>query len=305
MSGSGGGPWKVDPKEVAQKTRKEEKKALDDDYETKVNEVLAQNLTEYNNRDVEKIKSILDNIISNLGDEVEGAIDLLFGGSVSKHTYIEGLSDIDALVIFNDTELANRSPAELRDILGKITKELYESENVSVGNLAVTVKTDGQVIQLLPTLRVDDGFKISSKNGKEWSSIQPQRFSESLIELNKKNGGKIIPTIKLAKAIIYTLPSQQQLSGYHVESLAVQVFKNYNGPTTPKVMLEYFFENAGNVVKKPIKDVTGQSSHVDDYLGLENSPQRRIVSLALNRISRRMKNADGMLSVEEWNPLFG
>lgn len=306
MSGSGGGPWKkVDPKELAQKTRKEEKKTLDDDYETKVNEVLAQNLTEYNNRDVEKIKSILDNIISNLGDEVEGAIDLLFGGSVSKHTYIDGLSDIDALVIFNDTELANRSPAELRDILGKITKELYKSENVSVGNLAVTVKTDGQVIQLLPTLQVDDGFKISSNNGKEWSSIQPQRFSESLTELNNKNGGKIIPTIKLAKAIIYTLPSQQQLSGYHVESMAVQVFKNYNGPITPKAMLEYFFENAGNVVKKPIKDVTGQSSHVDDYLGLENSPQRRIVSLALDRISRRMKNADGMLSVEEWNPLFG
>ena len=191
-------------------------------------------LSEYNDRDVDTIKNILDNIISDLGDEVEGAIDLLFGGSVEKHTYIDGLSDIDALVIFNDTELVDHSPEELRDLLGKIIKDRYGDENVFIGNLAVTVRTKGQVIQLLPTLRIDDGFKISSNNGKEWSAIQPQKFSDSLTTLNKKNGGKLIPTIKLAKAIIYTLPNQQQLSGYHVESLALEVLENMMALLLPK-----------------------------------------------------------------------
>ena len=70
-------------------------------------------------------------------------------------------------------------------------------------------------------------------------------------------------------------------------------------------MLTHFFEQSATIVKKPIKDSTGQSVHVDGYLGTENSTQRRIVSMALERISRRIRNADGMCSVEQWGKILG
>jgi hypothetical protein len=116
--------------------------------------------------------------------------------------------------------------------------------------------------------------------------------------------GKLVPCIKLAKAIIATLPEQRQLTGYHTESLAIQVFKDYKGPKTSKAMLRHFFENAPGHVKEPIRDSSGQSVYVDEYLGEANSLGRRIAADALGRIARKIRNADGARSVERWRELF-
>ncbi len=306
MSGSGGGPWReTSPDKLAQQIREAEQEELDKSYETEVNNLLAKLLTGYNDRDVDAISRILDKIIEDFGDMVEDSVELVFGGSVSKHTYVDGFSDIDALVCLNQERFKDTTPEELRRFLGTILKERYGEDKVTVGNLAVTVETQGFTIQLLPALRMEEGCKISSNNGKDWSRIHPERFADTLTQSNKENGGKVIPTIKLAKAIITTLPPQQQLTGYHVEALAVQIFKQYTGAKTPKAMLEYFFNQAGSFVRKPIVDTTGQSVHVDEYLGPENSTSRRSISLSLDRISRRMKNADGMHSTDQWNTLLG
>lgn len=56
---------------------------------------------------------------------------------------------------------------------------------------------------------------------------------------------------------------------------------------------------------KPIRDASGQSVHVDEYLGAANSLPRRIVADTLARIGRRIRNADGAKSVERWRELFG
>jgi len=116
--------------------------------------------------------------------------------------------------------------------------------------------------------------------------------------------GKLVPCIKLAKAIIATLPEQRQLTGYHTESLAIQIFKGYDKPTTPKDMIRYFFEHAPDHVKEPIRDASGQSVYVDEYLGEKNSLERRIVADALGRIARKILNANGSKSVERWKELF-
>ena len=49
-----------------------------------------------------------------LGKSIDGEIDLRFGGSVIKHTDVNGLSDIDALVILNGSELEHKSPEEVK-----------------------------------------------------------------------------------------------------------------------------------------------------------------------------------------------
>lgn len=111
--------------------------------------------------------------------------------------------------------------------------------------------------------------------------------------------------MKLAKAIVSQLPEQQRLSGYHAEALAINVFRGYDGPRTPKAMLRYFFDKAQDHVKSPIKDSTGQSVRVDEYLGPENSLERRIVADALGRVARRLANADGAQSLEMWRQIVG
>jgi hypothetical protein len=173
--------------------------------------------------------------------------------------------------------------------------------------MAVTVEyDDGMTIQLLPAIKDADGrLHVPSSRQDGWSRINPAAFSEALIRHNQQCGNKLVPTIKLAKAINGTLPEAQRLSGYHMESLGIAAFRDYDGEKTTTVMLPVFFERARELVLSPIRDTTGQSVHVDEYLGPANSPERVAISHVMGRIARRMRNAAAAGSTAQWRSMFG
>ena len=178
---------------------------------------------------------------------------------------------------------------------------------VSAGTLAITVKySDNTEIQLLPAVKTATGYKIAAPDGSNnWSNVvKPRIFAEKLTSVNKDNGNNVVPVVKLAKSIISALPNQRKLSGYHAESLAIEVFKNYKGPHQTKAMLKHFFNEASKKVMNPISDATGQSRHVDDYLGARSSTNRRMVSDSLSQIGRKMNNADAKRDSDTWSNFF-
>lgn len=307
MGGSGGGYFSGsgDPSELARTLRATETQARDEDYETRVNEQLAELLKDFNARDVAVTREILDRVKKELADEIGGTVDLVYGGSVSRHTYLEGLSDTDALVLIDPDDVGRRTPERLKDHFAERLRQVFGKVNVKVGDLAVTVTVRGKEVQLLPAMREGEGYRIAAADARSWSKIRPRAFAEKLTQTNKSQDGKVIPTIKVAKAIIAALPKQQQLTGYHVESLAIEAFKKYEGRRTYKAMVTHFFVRAAELVKAPIADRSGQSVHVDEYLGTANSQQRRGVSQALQRVQRKTQNADASKSVDAWGDLVG
>ncbi len=305
MGGSGGFFSRgFKPDEQRAKVRDAESQAQDQAYQSRVAEVIGQALSQYNSRDSDTIDRILEQIKFELGRSVEGTVNLLFGGSVAKHTYIDGLSDIDALVILSTEDTEGIMPADLRQKFTNILKAKYGDSAVNEGTLAVTVQVDDYKIQLLPALRSGRGLKIPNPDASDWSRIRPRIFAARLTEANRSLNNCLVPTIKLAKAIIDSLPEQRRLTGYHTESLALRIFDGYSGPQTPKAMLQYFFESVPSHVLHRIRDISGQSQYVDEYLGLAGSTQRRVVADAMGRISRIMRNADGALSAERWKQLL-
>lgn len=311
MGGSGGvfggGYTPEKYKKIIEETREQTR---DTQFETEVNGLIGEMLAEYQ-RKTEITTEHLDDIKEIIEEDIGGTFEMRFGGSVSKHTYVDGLSDVDVLVIIDKSELSDASPQEVLNYIKMRLDHanLQNIEDVRIGNLAVTVKfTDGEEIQLLPAVKRYEGYRIPGQNDDGWSNvIRPDKFATKLTQVNQNCGGKVVPVVKLAKDIIARLPEDQQLSGYHIESLAIEVFKSYpsSNPNTPKAMLRYFFERTKEFVKSPIKDRTNQSIHVDDYLGKENSKQRLRIGYTLDRISRRMKNADEISSVEEWESILG
>ena len=305
MAGGGGYfSGSLTPNDLAKRIRQAETKALDDTFETDLGEHLSSLLADFNDRDVEGTREVFDQIKAGLENEIDGTIDTLFGGSISKHTYVDGISDVDALVLLNNSALADKSPNEVKSFLADCLRSRYGEAAVHEGVLAVTVSIHKKTIQLLPALRHEKGVKISGNDGRNWSTINPQGFADSLTKANQRLGGKLVPCIKLIKAIVATLPEKRQITGYHTESMVIKVFKTYDGPKTTKSMLRYFFDHAPTQVTKPIRDSSGQSVHVDEYLGAENSLARRIVADALGRIGRKIRNADGAISLERWKELF-
>lgn len=309
MGGSGGGTFSGrSPEDLREWARKAEDKAGGAAFSAELASLLGALLANFNDRDVEAVNKRLADLKSALSDSLEGSFDHLFGGSVAKHTYVDGLSDIDSLVLIDGSELADSLPATVLAKMSKIlSKHLGSAATVSHGDMAVTIEyKDGMVVQMLPALRTNNGLvKVPSSRTEGWSKIDPIKFQDALTKRNGECGNKLVPTIKLAKAIVGQLPESHRLTGYHVESLAIAAFKDYRGQKTTVGMLPQFFESAKELVLSPIRDRTGQSVHVDDYLGGANSEQRQALGHVLGRVARRIRNASSAGSTDQWRELFG
>jgi len=70
-------------------------------------------------------------------------------------------------------------------------------------------------------------------------------------------------------------------------------------------MLPAFFEKAKSLVLSPIRDSTGQSVHVDGYLGKADSPERVAAQHLLWRVEKRIRNASASNSIAQWRAMFG
>ncbi|MCE5187412.1 MAG: nucleotidyltransferase [Planctomycetaceae bacterium] len=303
MGSGGGGFFPSKPRGVDDLLRQTQEDDAERELNSEVNQFLQELLADVNSRDVRKTQQQLEDIQEIVGKEVQ-LEGFLFGGSVAKHTYVDGLSDIDVLAIVNKEKWLKKNPEQILRILHRYLEDKLTADKVASvekGRLAITVNYhDGTQIQVLPAIRSGEKVFIN-KPGGGWNETTPGTFRTALTRMNSKLQNMVIPTIKLAKAIIANLPEQKQTSGYHTESLAIEVFKDYKGPCTGKAMLQHYFENAGPRILASIKDITNQSRIVDSYLGAENSVQRKVVADGYGSISRRL---NGLYTLDQWKKVF-
>lgn len=311
MGGSGGGGFfhgdsSKKPSDIIEQIKREQERARAREFENKVNQLINDTLKSANDRDTEAVNSHIDTMIKALNNEIDGNVQTMFGGSVSKHTYVDGLSDVDVLVVLNNSELSEKSPSEVNKYFAEQLKIRLPQTKINAGKLAITVKfSDGIEIQLLPSIKTETGLKIAKANGENWSKVvKPGKFTEKLVNINQACNGKVVPVIKLVKSIVSELPEKRQMSGYHIESMAVSIFSNYNGGKTSKSMLKHFFEKAVSRVLSPIKDKTGQTVNTDSYMGAKDSVQRKAVSDSLSGIVRKIESAERSGSMDKWKEIL-
>ena len=252
-------------------------------------------LARYNRRDTVATTSRVEGLCAILRREGCEVIQTMFGGSVRRGTYVNGLSDVDVLLMVNQSSLVSRPPAYAIGHVEGIVKRRFPNNPVRSGNLAVTIEySDGTEIQILPTIRTRNGVRVAEPGSSGWSNIiQPDRFAVRLAEVNTARHGRVVPTIKLAKAIMdcYVRRASRKITGYHMESLAIEAFVNYQGPLNPEAMLVHHFSNSVKAVLTPIVDSTGQSRCVDEYLGPAGSPSRRRASTYFRQMRSKVKSS--------------
>ena len=305
--GSGGGGWQpprgLSSSDALKGSVSQEERSA---YESEANGYFADLLKDYNNRDTEGASKHIDEIKNALESEY-GTVTLRYGGSLAKHTYVDGLSDIDMLCILNKSDLAGENATQAKEYLAKRLHERYPNSEITIGNLAVTIHfTDGTDIQILPAISTKTGVRIPKGEGTGWSNVtRPAEFARELTAVNESTGGKVVPVIKLFKAVNSELPEDSRISGYHAEALAVDAFQSYQGNLNYKDMLTHLCEHASESIDKPLVDSTGQSTNVDDNLGPANSPERKKASVAFQRLADRMKRADSGASLAQWQQIMG
>ena len=251
-------------------------------------------LAQYNRRNTAATTKHIEelcNVLRRQGDIVQ----TMFGGSVRRGTYVNGLSDVDIMLIVNQSSLANRQPADVIAYVKKAIDQELPRNRVRAGNLAVTVNySDGTEIQVLPAIRRSTGgVRIANPGNTDWSNVvQPENFARKLVETNNAKGARVVPTIKLAKAIAdcFIRRPSRKIAGYHMEALAIEAFKNYRGGPDSKSMLVHLFGNSITAVMNPIADSTGQSQRVDEGLGPANSPDRQRVSTYFGQMRAKINS---------------
>lgn len=277
------------------------------EYEKHVNQILEEELAELNDRDVQAVEKHLDEIRAALSQDIDQTVNLLLGGSLAKHTYAEGMSDVDAIVVCNGTDLQGRLP---RDLLvyfrEKIASRLPKTE-ITTGSMAVTVQfSDGTKVQLLPGIRVGRALHVPIPGRNEWGDLSfPERFARTLTKANEDLGGRLVRVVRLFKLAQQSLPENLRLTGYHTEALAVSAFRDYAGQLTLKTLLSHMVKYVGTHLDNPIVDSTGQSDHVDDYLGPSHSLARIAAARQFVRISGRLEAADRDLDARTWEEYLG
>jgi hypothetical protein len=306
MGGGGGGSsyFPSNPDKLQNLIRQTREGAERQRLDADVNAYLQRLLMRLNDRNPERTQAYLDEILGVLSGyhEVER---LLLGGSVAKHTFVDGLSDVDALVVLDREDLAGKTPQEVLEVFrdsleGELTRD--KVAGLSQGRLAVTVDyEDGTQIQLLPAVRRGREVCISDASGVEWKVIYPKLFHRELSKANDRLNQALVPTIKLTKSVLFGLPEDIHPTGYHVESLCLEVTKGYRGPKTVKSLLLHVLTASVSRVLRPIVDVTSQSRNVDDYLGRTNSDLRVRLSRAIAGIARRINAAD---TVGRWKEII-
>jgi hypothetical protein len=302
--GGGGGPYyNVSPEDLKGRV-KEATEEITRKFGPEVQQFLDEKLRKYNNRNSELIQKRQDAILKYIEDLLDASWDLKLGGSVAKHTYVDGLSDVDSLLIIHGVT-TDEEPKIILDAVSRRLDDELDDVQIEVGRISITVSyADDMQLQFIPAVRDGEKVRVPSWTRDGWSRIDPKAFTDALTRRNQQCEGKLVPTIKLAKAIIANWPSSVQLSGYHVESLAIDAFREYKGPHNTTSMLPHLFERAASTVLAPIRDRTGQSIHVDEYLGKTKSPERQKASHWCSQVAKRMKNASTQDSLDQWRGLF-
>lgn len=257
---------------------------MSDNAYDEVNHWLNDKLKAYNDRNVNAIGSRINELRDALRRTNNDVVRPMFGGSVHRHTYVNGLSDVDVLMVVNESEISGRLPSDaishMKALIGERLPK-FNVKSLKSGNMAVTVEyRDGMEIQILPAIRRKSGaLRVPDPNPDtdEWSdAIYPDRFLDRLTKVNKANNGRVIPTIKLVKGLAagVILNEKRRLDGYHIEALAIQAFQNYSGKRDVRSMVIHFCEFASHAVMNPIADPAEQSKHVDGRLEKAGSGRR-------------------------------
>ena len=272
----------------------------------KFNKYCEQLLVQYKRRNTKAVTRHLNRVCDILRHEDDHVVQTKFGGSVQKGTYVTGLSDVDVLLIVNQSSLKNKPPSEVIGHVGNAIRRRLPNNAVSTGKLAVTVSyADKTEIQILPAIRTTDGFRIAYPGSTKWSNVvHPERFAEKLIKVNNARGGSVVPVIKLAKAMadcFITRPSRK-ISGYHMDSLAIDAFKGREGELDSRSMLVHFLGHSAKAVMTPIKDSTGQTKYVDGYLGDAGSGRRKRTSTYFGQMRGKV---NACRTRAEFDDLFG
>ena len=154
-----------------------------------------------------RIDEICESLKESLGDRIS---KFNIAGSLSKHTEVRGLSDVDLRITLGE-EYADKTPLQVRRILKNVLKHKIKDCKIYSGDIALTLKYEDLDIQLIPVRPVANGKVLVPRNNESWSGPTDQEeFGRMLKDLYRSYGKdprdgvyRVEKVIRVMKAMEY------------------------------------------------------------------------------------------------------
>ena len=101
------------------------------------NQYSEQRLVQYKRRNAKAVTRHLNGVCNILRNEDDHVVQTKFGGSVQKGTYVTGLSDVDVLLIVDQSSLKSKQPSTVIAHVRDTIKRRLPKNPVSEGKLVV------------------------------------------------------------------------------------------------------------------------------------------------------------------------
>lgn len=172
-------------------------------------------------------------------------------GSYSRDTAIRPLDDVDIIFLIDPTKWATSlldlnvwpSPEKVLSSFAQAIRYRYPVSSVYGQRRSVRLELnhlDIDVVPAIPDLNNPDLIWIPDRNAENWIKSSPKRHAANATDVNKRQGSRFKPLVKLLKFWNGNLPSTVKLKSFAIETMAVRLFQNVGINSLEQGLLEFF-----------------------------------------------------------------
>lgn len=182
-------------------------------------------------------------------------LESYLSGSYSRDTAIYPLDDVDIIFVIDPSFwkkqfnifLGTSDFPDPSAVLGSFANAIryrYPVSSVFGQRRSVRLQLYHLDIDIVPAIsdrRDPELIRIPDTRAQKWILSSPKRHSKNATNINKEQGGKFKPLVKLLKLWNGNLPRNAALKSFAIETLAVRVF-HHNSFSSLQEGLLYFFD---------------------------------------------------------------
>lgn len=172
-------------------------------------------------------------------------------GSYSRDTAIRPLDDVDIIFLIDPSKWATGllgmftlpTPDRVLDSFSNAIRYRYPVSSVYGQRRSVRLELnhlDIDVVPAIPDKNNADFIWIPDRNQGDWIKSSPKRHASNATSVNKNQGNRFKPLVKILKYWNGNLPSTAKLKSFAIETMAVRLFQNVGFQSLEQGLLEFF-----------------------------------------------------------------
>jgi hypothetical protein len=206
-------------------------------------------------------------------------------GSYIRSTMISPLkeADVDVFVAlapsyYHHYNGQNGGQRGLLDYMRRTLLKTYTTTpDISRNGQAVTIRFSDFVVDVVVGFqRQGGGYLIANAINNQWLETDPKKHVEIMAAANKVHAGTLVPIIKMLKS--WNKSHSYLLRSFHIEVLALEVFKNVTITDYPSG-IRFFFDRAQAKVAGKNLDPAGFGDDIGRYINTQEKVNEIITRL--------------------------